>query len=50
MKITVSISDDVLGEAERLTEAMNRVVDEIGGEADEFTQRASRRLLEQVEW
>jgi metal-responsive CopG/Arc/MetJ family transcriptional regulator len=35
---------------DRLTEAMNRVVDEVGGEADEFTTRASRRILEQVEW
>ena len=35
---------------DRLTEAMNRVVNEIGGEVDEFTQRASRQLLEQVEW
>lgn len=50
MKTTVSTPDDAFDEAERLTQAMNRVVDEIGGEADEFTQRASRRLLEQVEW
>ncbi|HSK81528.1 MAG TPA: hypothetical protein VLQ45_34050 [Thermoanaerobaculia bacterium] len=35
---------------DRLTEAMNRVVDEVGSEVDEFTQRASRRVLEQVEW
>lgn len=36
---------------DRLTEAMDRVVDEIGGEADdEFSRRASRRVLEQVEW
>jgi metal-responsive CopG/Arc/MetJ family transcriptional regulator len=35
---------------DRLTEAMNRVVDEVGAEVDEFSQRASRRVLEQVEW
>jgi len=35
---------------DRLTEAMNRVIDEVGNEVDEFTQRASRRVLEQVEW
>lgn len=34
----------------RLTEAMNRVIDEVGTEVDEFTQRASRRVFEQVEW
>ena len=35
---------------DRLTEAMNRVVDEVGSEIDEFNRRASRRVLEQVEW
>ena len=35
---------------ERLTEAMNRVIDEVGGEVDEFSRRAARRVLEQVEW
>lgn len=35
---------------DRLTEAMNRVLDEVGSEVDEFTQRASRRVLEQIEW
>lgn len=35
---------------ERLTEAMNRVVDEMGGEIDEFSQQASRRVLERIEW
>lgn len=34
-----------------MTEAMNRVIDEVGGgEIDEFSRRASRRILEQVEW
>jgi hypothetical protein len=35
---------------DRLTEAMNRVVKEVGTEVDEFSRRASRRVLEQVEW
>lgn len=35
---------------DRLTEAMNRVVDEAGSGIDEFSQRASRRVLERVEW
>ena len=35
---------------DRLTEAMNRVVNEVGSEIDEFSRRASRRVLEQVEW
>jgi len=36
--------------SDRLTEAMNRVVDAVGSAVDEFSQRASRRVLEQVEW
>lgn len=35
---------------ERITEAMNRVVQEVGTEVDDFSRRASRRVLEQVEW
>lgn len=35
---------------DRLTEAMNRVLDEVGVEVDEFTQEASRQVLERVEW
>jgi len=35
---------------DRLTEAMNRVVDAVGTEVDEFSRRAARRVLEQVEW
>lgn len=35
---------------ERLTEAMNRVVDEVGPEIDEFSQRAAYQVLERVEW
>ena len=34
---------------DRLTEAMNRVVDVVGSEIDEFSQRASHRVLEQVD-
>jgi hypothetical protein len=29
---------------------MNRVVDEVGGEVDEFSRRAAHRVLEKVEW
>ncbi len=35
---------------DRLTEAMNRVLDEVGTEVDEFTKDASRQVLERVEW
>jgi metal-responsive CopG/Arc/MetJ family transcriptional regulator len=35
---------------DRLTEAMNRVVAEVGAEVDEPSRRAARRVLEQVEW
>jgi metal-responsive CopG/Arc/MetJ family transcriptional regulator len=35
---------------DRLTEAMNRVVDVVGTEIDDFSRRASYRALEQVEW
>lgn len=35
---------------DRLTEAMNRVIEEVGSNVDEFSQRAARRVLEQVEW
>jgi len=35
---------------DRLTEAMNRVVDEVGAEVDEFSRSAARRVLEKVEW
>ena len=36
--------------SDRITEAMNRVIDEVGIEVDELSQRASRRVLERVEW
>lgn len=35
---------------DRLTEAMNRVIEEVGADVDEFTRKASRRALEQSEW
>ncbi|HEX7186301.1 MAG TPA: hypothetical protein VF756_31045 [Thermoanaerobaculia bacterium] len=35
---------------DRLTDAMNRVVEEAGDGVDEFSRRASRRVLEQVDW
>jgi metal-responsive CopG/Arc/MetJ family transcriptional regulator len=35
---------------ERITEVMNRVIQEIGGEPDPFTARAARRVLERTEW
>lgn len=35
---------------DRITEAMNRVVDEVGSEIDKFSQRAAYRVLERVEW
>lgn len=35
---------------DHVTEAMNQVCDEVGGELDEFTSASSRRTLERVEW
>lgn len=35
---------------DRLTEAMDRAIEEGGSHVDEFSQRAARRVLEQVEW
>ena len=35
---------------ERVTELMNRVVQEIGDEPDAFSARAARRVLERTEW
>ena len=34
---------------DRLTEAMNRVIDEVGPEVDELSQRAAYRALKRVE-
>ena len=35
---------------DRLTEAMNEVVDEVGSGADPFVQEAGRRVFKHVEW
>lgn len=35
---------------DRITEAMNRALDEVGIDVDEFSQLAARRVLEKVEW
>jgi len=35
---------------DRLTEAMNRVVEAVGAEMDEFSRKAARQVLERVEW
>ncbi len=35
---------------DRVTQAMNEVVDAVGDGGDEFVGEASRRLLERVEW
>jgi metal-responsive CopG/Arc/MetJ family transcriptional regulator len=35
---------------DRLTEAMNRVIEKVGNDVEDFSQRAARRVLEQVEW
>jgi predicted transcriptional regulator len=35
---------------DRVTEAMNRVVDEVGPGADPLVVRAARAVLERVEW
>ncbi len=37
-------------EPDKLTEAMNKACDEIGGAKDSFTSSASRRTLERSEW
>ena len=35
---------------DEVTDAINRVVDEIGDQKDEFVTAASRRILEKTEW
>lgn len=35
---------------ESVTEAMNRVVDEVGATSDEFVSAASERVLARTEW
>jgi Ribbon-helix-helix protein, copG family len=36
--------------SDEVTEAMNRVVDDIGDEPDEFVAAAARHILENTEW
>jgi metal-responsive CopG/Arc/MetJ family transcriptional regulator len=36
--------------ADEVTEAINRAVDEIGDQKDEFVAAAARRVLEKIEW
>lgn len=35
---------------ERVTEAMDAVIDAVGAEPDAFTKAAARRVLDRVEW
>lgn len=35
---------------DRITEAMDRVISEVGEEVDDFVAEASRRILSRVEW
>jgi metal-responsive CopG/Arc/MetJ family transcriptional regulator len=44
--------DEFLGRhaPDRVTEAMNQVVDDVGEKTDAFTRRAARRVLRNVEW
>ncbi len=48
---TLALSEYLARHApDRITEAMNRVVSEVGEEVDEFVAEASRRILSRVEW
>ncbi|NOY43205.1 MAG: hypothetical protein GXP26_15400 [Planctomycetes bacterium] len=35
---------------DRITAAMDQVVEEVGNEVDDFTREAARQTLQQVEW
>ncbi len=35
---------------DRVTASMNRVVDEVGAEVDDFTRKAAHQSLRRVEW
>jgi metal-responsive CopG/Arc/MetJ family transcriptional regulator len=35
---------------DRLTEAMSRVINDVGSGVDEFSRRAAQRVLAEVEW
>jgi len=46
-----ALSDFVVQHDEdQATAAMNRVIDEVGAETDDFSKRAAHRTLRQVEW
>lgn len=36
--------------SDRVTDAMNRVVDQVGSGLDDFGRRAAQNLLEKIEW
>ena len=40
----------VLHEDDKITASMNKALEEVGPEADEFTRRAARQTLRRVEW
>ena len=40
----------VLHEDDKITASMNKALEEVGLEADEFTRRAARQTLRRVEW
>lgn len=37
-------------DSDRITSAMNQVLDDVGSEEDKFTRRAARQTLRHVEW
>ncbi|HKR66768.1 MAG TPA: hypothetical protein VJZ00_23775 [Thermoanaerobaculia bacterium] len=41
----MSVPDDVA-----VTDAINRAIDDIGDQTDEFVAAAARRILEKMEW
>ena len=46
-----ALSDFVIQhEDDKITAAMNSVLDDVGAEVDEFSRRAARRTLRHVEW
>ena len=48
---SLALADYVARHApERVTEAMDRVAAEVGGESDEFAAAATRRILESCQW
>ena len=41
---------ELISQRADVTETMNQVCDEIGGDVDSFVAAASQRILERVEW